>query len=275
MEPLAPLFAIVMEHTRAIDLMLGHLPRQPTRTPEHFDTVMLHRGVNAMKASLLLSKEAYWELGSAGPRQLFELVLNMEEINRADVRHDAMTKFLWYGYSQEVRRRLDDARWMEGLEGASEVYDIKEMEDFLALPQFDQFKDPAKGNRPPRWHDSWCNKNVWVLTKESADPFRIRQYKTLFTYWSGEVHASPGALRDPLNAVASPGWVEASVDNDLRRVAELLVAGLLLLQQLWVVCLTLPQPTEEQIGDWNDRMTRFVSERFGSLPPDLATTAKG
>lgn len=270
MKPLAPLFEIVKEHTRAIDLMLGYLPRQPIRTEEHFDAVILHRGVNAMKAAFLLSEEAYWELGSAGPRQLFELVLNMEEINRAESRLDAMTKFLWYGYAQNVRQRLDDAKWMEGLEGASEVYDIKEMEDFLALPQFDQFKDPAKGNRPPTWHTSWCNKKVWDLAKESKDPSRIRQYKTLFTYWSGEVHASPGALRDPLNAVATPDWMAASVENDIRRVAELLIAGLLLLQQLWVVCVTLPQPTEEQIGDWNDRMTKFVSERFGWLPPDLA-----
>jgi hypothetical protein len=62
-----------------------------------FDVGILLRASNALKAIRVLCAERYWEFAVATVRQLFELVINMEQLAAQPDREEAIFRHAKYG----------------------------------------------------------------------------------------------------------------------------------------------------------------------------------
>lgn len=82
---LKALFELLVEVPITAERAVFTMPLPEAESPRRlvmFDSAMLVRGTNALKAVRLLCEQAHWEFAAGILRQLFELVINMEHLAR-------------------------------------------------------------------------------------------------------------------------------------------------------------------------------------------------
>lgn len=158
--------------------------------------IVLHasnvRSWNLYKSINNLLKTDHWENAAILSRSMFELLLNLEEIQRdKKAEEEKAKKYLRFHKLQEYlhSKRLKEYDIKTGRCTKESSVKLARMEK-LVKPFFDEFR---LKNRASRWQTSWCGKSVYNLAKESPNPFRISQYEIIYSLFSDLSHSGPFA----------------------------------------------------------------------------------
>jgi len=224
-----------------------------------FDINIFLRAINSVKSMRILLAQGHWEVAAAPVRQIFELVVNAEYVNAQPDREEAALRYMKFGLLQLVRGQQAALRY-----AAKTGRDVDEQRklslDAHVEKTYPEFRGPKKG-----WLPSWSGKSTKQLAELSPQPTRVDQYELLFTAWSEQVHASPGALLDTFFAQATEGWIEEAIASDDLHIAETASIGVVLFIDLWT---TLPalRPIElDAARNWTETLMT-ESAKLGAPP---------
>ncbi|MGW8487452.1 DUF5677 domain-containing protein [Streptomyces sp. NPDC055886] len=233
-----------------------------------FDTQILLRGANSLKAVRVLLEYGYWEYAAGVTRQIFELLVSMEHLGRMESRAEGTDLFARYGVLQfllEQKRRITydiDMGRPHDVEGLAMV-------ERALQPDFDDFRANTK-NGSVKYVDSWCRRTTADLAMASEDPMRIHQYKTLYRVWSQEVHATPGALVRDLFRSDEADWITDAIAENERSSKDTISFAIMLFLRLWM---ELPHVGQDpaRVHGWLVELNRLNGgPELGPLPAHLA-----
>lgn len=266
------LLELVVEVARTTESGLFEIPQPDDATRDElirFDAALLVRGSNALKAARLLCKEGFWESAVGSVRQLFELVLDAEHLARQPDRHAAITLYAKYGLLQMVREQAAELRYDESTGRTIDTQRLTVLESMLehTFPEFRHVN--ATGH--VRWDKRWSRLDARRLAEQSTHRLRKKQYELLFTSWSEQVHAAPGALIDDLFRREID--VEKIVRDDVTRSAEALSMGVTLFLELAMLLPSLPQLDPAIVFKWTTVLAHEAERHGGrSAWPGRPTT---
>jgi len=216
----------------------------------------LNRAVNILEASRVLLAGAHWEAASSQARQLFELLVNLEHISQQPDPQAARFKYAKYGlmqFAERTRRNLDYER-ATGRAVDEEL--AQQVAQVLASPDFDEFKD-SKG----KWLKSWSGRTTRRLAELSPSEMRLKQYEMLFSEWSEETHAAPGALIGAIVGRQETDWVERAVAEDDREIGQLILLLVVLFLETTRTLEGVPTPDLEHQLMWMARLDAELRSR--------------
>lgn len=231
----------------------------PDQTVGRFDFNVLLRGVNAMKSMRILLAQAHWEVAAAPVRQLFELVVNAEYIKSQTDREKAALRFMKFGLLQLARGQLAAIDY-----AAASGRDVDEERRRGVEAHVDSTYAEFRGKNGG-WQRTWSGKSTRQLAELSPHPLRVAQYELLFTAWSEQVHASPGALVDTFFTQATGSWIEEAVASDDLHIAETASVGVALFIDLWTALPAVPAFDPEAAWSWTETLLA-ESEKLGAPP---------
>jgi hypothetical protein len=127
----------------------------PTSALQHLQLKFFDRAFNLVKGIMILMEQSHWELAAPLVRQIFEMILNLEEMKRRNDPNEAAGRFSRFAALQEMRHRLanlqhDIAMGRDG-EAIQERFDSGQK---LAVATFPEFRRQYR--RGARWAESWC-----------------------------------------------------------------------------------------------------------------------
>lgn len=254
-------FKVIDEVTAAADAAIGRV-EGPASATHQFDLALYLRGVNALKAVRLLTGEAHWEIAAGPARQLFELVLAAEELNRAADREHAAARFAAFGLLQETRAALARLEYDAGTGRPVDAERGAFLVSLLEGAVFAEFRS-IKNDGSVRWATTWAGKTARQLAASSSMPIRKHQYELLFSAWSEDAHAAPGALVDAIFRSADQDWVQKVVAEDERNVAEVNLMSMMLFFELIGLLPDAPDLGADRVLTWLNRVRSWTVERFG------------
>jgi hypothetical protein len=259
-------FALVFSIGAFADEAIATAPR-PSSEPASrlflFDACVLIRGINALKSVRLLCEEGQWELAVGIVRQLFELVLNMEHLATYDDRAGGIVRYAKYGLMQSLERERGQLLYDKKSGRAIDEERLQLVMDSLE-ESFPEFRTRTSNGKIDRRH-YWSGRTVRKLAQESPHPMRMDQYDLLFTPWSDEAHAAPGALIASMFPRTFSR--ERIIANDSIRISETLMMALNFFVELWSLLPHVPQVPHEQILAWLSAATD-EARKFGEWPED-------
>ncbi|MEU7196417.1 DUF5677 domain-containing protein [Streptomyces xinghaiensis] len=268
-----PIFEMTGEVINAAGLA-AELVAESTDYLLHFDARVLKRGIKGLEAARLLVGAGYWEYATSVARQLFELLVNMEHLGSFADRKKACGVHSAFGLLQfflaESRRiefekgrgRPADSPWETSVKDSLENHFV----DFRLTPRPDG---------SVRWRTSWSGKTTRTLAEESPDPMRVSQYELLFSTWSEQTHATPGAFATDLfvryedeiidEALAKVDGVPREISREIsgvgRREVQTLSMTSLLFLQLWQQLPNVGQPSPDEFSRWQETIKRHAATK--------------
>jgi hypothetical protein len=254
-----PLFTTVDDITATADraLQTAHFRNE---SPEHFDAQLLLRGLNALKAAVILCEQSHWEIATAASRQLFELVLTAEDLERAESREAAVDTYVRFARLTMVRHAMTEARYRKSTGRLANEERLTKIDALLLSDQFKEFRvDTKKGIR---WQDSWTKKTVRQRAAASEVSIRLAQYEGLYGPWSDQVHAAPSAVMQSLIVAEDGDIKKAAIKEDDRNIAETLGSAIALFLELWGRLPTAPDKDPEQHYDWLETARVWTYKHF-------------
>lgn len=225
-----------------------------------FEISMLGRGLNALKAVRLLCQKGHWEFAVSAVRQLFELVLNLEEIDAASDRRAAMARYETFALLQELRREVETLEYGERSGRPVDEERLITGRRLLDDDVFTEFRERRR-NGQTAWAISWSGKNAWEMAQASPAPLRRDQYHLLFAAWSEQVHAAPAAVLHHM--FRSEDTVEEVIARDDIRIAETIASALTHFLELWSLLAIIPGPDLRTTERWYRRILSEAA-RVGS-----------
>jgi hypothetical protein len=225
-----------------------------------FEMKVFERAINGLKAVRLLCENGHWEFGVSAVRLLFELVLNLEEVDRAPKRVVAIQRYIEFAMLQGVRQTLAQQEYdkKSGRSGSEER--LTEGRALLDAPMFRKFRVPRRKDTWV-WADSWSGKTIRKLAEDSPSPLRQDQYRLLYSAWSEQTHGAPSAIL--LSSIRGPQTARAVMDGDDVRISEAVGSAVTHFLEVWLLMKTIPPPTLEQLEGWFKRMLD-EAYRFGA-----------
>lgn len=255
MKPLFKIFDEVFSHT---DRILSELPDKANPLVL-FDAGILMRALNTLKSIKILLEPAHWELASAGARQLFELLVNMEYLASQPNRDEASRRYTGFGVMQLARQRLSELEYAEKTGRTVDPRHKRKIEELLDKT-FSEFRTRNGG-----WAPSWSGRPTRQLAEASSKPLRKEQYRLLFVSWSEQTHASPGAMVD--NILGPIGrTAQEVVANDDREIIEVASISIGFLIEIWS---ELPNvtPLDPAIATpWMGKIAEIAREQGAAIP---------
>lgn len=241
-----------------------------TSDDARFDRAVLARALNILEAEQILLPVAHWEAASGLARQLFELLLNVEEIGRHDDPVQARLRYGKFGILQHAREALRRVEYnRETGRQVDEDYRAV-LDSLLSSPDFEEFKQ-SNG----RWQNYWSGKSVRVLASESDSDMRPHQYEHLFRRWSEEAHAAPSTIiREMFHGRSQETWIADVLKEDQKEIGEILTMTLAIFFELEAALPHAPSLTWEQKLVWIDALMEEARDR-GWAPPDWVTPPSG
>lgn len=221
-----------------------------------FDLTQLERGCNALKSLSLLCGEGYWENAAGIARQLFEIVINAEHVATFEDRADAVQRYSKFALLQQLEHARTLLRYVAACGDPIDPADLRAIETELEHERFAEFRLKAGDGTFQRTEEgrlksvaSWSRHNARHLAKVSEKPHRLDQYDLLFTAWSRESHATPGAtLTDPL---ALGGNWENIAAKEYAQTIQTTMMAILLFIDLWKLLPHVTKPSDpEQFTKW-------------------------
>jgi len=260
------LIDLVVEVARTTENGLFEIPQPDDATQNElirFDAALLVRGSNALKAARVLCKEGFWESAVGCVRQLFELVLDAEHIARQPDRHAAISMYAKYGLLQMVREQAAELRYDEST-GRTVDTERLTMLELMLEHTFPEFRHVNATGRVS-WDKRWSRLDARRLAELSTHRLRKKQYELLFSSWSEQVHAAPGALLDDLFRREID--VERIVRDDVTRSAEALSIGVTLFLELAMLLPNLPQLDPASVFKWTTVLAHEAERHGGRSAP--------
>lgn len=184
-----------------------------TSDEARFDRAVLGRALNIMEAVQILLPVAHWKAASGLARQLFELLVNVEEIGRQDDPAFARFRYSQFGLLQHARERLRNVEYnRKSGRPVDEVF-TDGLESHLSSADFAEFRRSNGW-----WQDYWSGKSVRQLASESESDIRPHQYEQLFRRWSEEAHAAPSTIiREMFLGRSQESWIDDVVREDQKK----------------------------------------------------------
>ncbi|MBE0011652.1 hypothetical protein DXT87_18040 [Arthrobacter sp. AET 35A] len=219
----------------------------------NFDQAMLVRGINTLKSVRILVEAGHWEMANALLRQLLELVANIEYLSNMLDRDDAALQYVRYGLLQKVQQQALTLEYNENSGRSIDTTRLAELQSALSGSAFDEFKATTKDGSL-KFVASWCRRNMTELCEASSNPLRMHQYKLLYSPWSEQVHATPGALIDAIMRTSGPGWEQAVMETDETQIHEAVSMAVTLFVELrgFLPAIQAPDPTA--VSSWMERV---------------------
>jgi hypothetical protein len=263
---LKSLFRVFDDISAHTDHILRELPA-PVEHLTMFDAGVLMRALNTLKSIRILLEQAHWELASAGARQLFELLVNIEYLTRMPDRDEAGRRYVAFGILQLARQQLAEMEYAERT-GRTIDGDRKAGIEAMLDNAFAEFRTKDGG-----WAKSWSGRPVRQLAEASSKPLRAEQYQLLFGPWSEQVHASPGALIDgilgPIGLTA-----ERIIKDDDRQIVEVASISITFFIEIWTELPNILPLPAEVATDWMGKIVAAAREQ-GAAIPGPASTVRG
>jgi hypothetical protein len=234
-----------------------------------FDVGIFVRAINAVKSVRLLLEQAHWEFAAAAVRQLFELVVNMEYLAGQPDREEATFRYAKYGLLQMVRHEHQTATYNLKTGRPVDAERLATLQSLLAH-SFPEFRKKDKPDGSANWATSWCDRTTRALVESSTDGLRKDQYQLLFSTWSEQTHASPGALLDNFFSTGNEGWMEDAIASDDARIGEIGTMAVILFLQLWKLLPKGPTLDAAQAEQWISTLAAY-GQQYGvptPTPPD-------
>ena len=259
-ERLGDLFGLLKEIALAGEAVLVGTPNA-IEPLVRFDLSILMRAINTLKGIRILLEDSHWELASAGARQLFELLVNVEYIASKSDREKATLRYAKFGLLQTALHELKSLEY--DAKTGRKIDEVRKANIEELLDQgFKEFSKP-KG----RWATSWSGKNTWQLAKLSKRPLRQDQYRLMFSPWSEQTHGSPGAIVPNLFDRLDETGFEGAILKEDRESVELASTAVSLTVEIWW-CLpnAVPLDSAEAAG-WFARL-RTIAESVGAPPSE-------
>ncbi len=227
--------------------------------PVRFDLSVLMRAINTLKGVRILLESSHWELASAGARQLFELLVNIEYIGSRPDRDKATLRYAKFGLLQMALHELKSIEY-DAKTGRA-VDKVRKVNIEKLLDQgFKEFSKP-KG----RWAPSWSGKNTRQLAKFSKHPLRQDQYRLLFGPWSEQTHGSPGAVIPNMFERLNEDGFEGAIHKEDRKSVELASLAVSLTIEIWQQLPNAAPLDPAKAAGWLARF-RAIAESVGAPP---------
>ena len=167
----------------------GNIP-----TPRTAIDCVLHacnvRAFNLYRSINNLLETDHWEDAGILARSMFELVLNLEEIQREHGKEEKKArKYMRFNYLQRYLQAdaMQQYKQKTGRSSASDSAQHSHRQK-TARSLFSEFVDPK---RKSEWQKSWCGKSVHSLAKDSKDAMRYHHYKISYSFFSELSHSGP------------------------------------------------------------------------------------
>jgi len=229
------------------------------------------RAYNLYRSINNLLETDHWEDAAILSRSMFELVLNLEEIQREKGKEEKRArKYLRFNYLQQFlhKEALVQYNQVTGRSTQTEPERLVRMQK-LTCSLFAEFRKPK---RTPEWQRSWCDKSVHRLAKDSADPMRCHHYRIIYSFFSDLSHSGPL----PVMAQMLLGETQEEVDQLLNAHDDSEkdhMAVVLSLSTIW--CLEILRRGSAMIPDydmcWNFEVMKSLYKAYGVAPPPLRT----
>lgn len=255
---LGALFDLLEEIALAGEAVLVGTPNA-IEPPVRFDLSVLMRAINTLKGVRILLESSHWELASAGARQLFELLVNIEYIGSKPDREKATLRYAKFGLLQIALHELKSIEYDEKTGRTIDKVRKANVEKLLDQG-FREFSKP-KG----RWATSWSGKNTWQLSKLSKHSLRQDQYRLLFGPWSEQTHGSPGAVIPNLFERLGEDGFEGAIRKEDRESVELASLAVSLTIEIWQQLPYAAPLDPATAADWLAQL-RAIAESVGAPP---------
>jgi hypothetical protein len=228
-----------------------------------FDVAMLQRGINTLKAVRLLTEHGHWEFAASATRQLYELVINMEYLATEADREEATFLYAKFGLLQAVQAQHREVIYNQRTGRPIDEQRLAVLESMLEHT-FPEFRDERRDGSV-KWPRNWSGKSTRELAEVSTNRMRTSQYEQLFTIWSEQTHAAPGALFDSLAQRAGQNWIEQVIARDDVRIAEMVTVAISLFLELWHMLPNAPAIDGAQFIRWTDGLIREARKHGAAL----------
>jgi hypothetical protein len=225
-----------------------------------FDVAVFVRGINALKSARLLLAESFWEAADAQVRQLFELVINMEHLAALPDRRAASLQYARFGLLQKLRAQRRTMTYAEATDRAVDRNRL-DLIDQLLSSEFEDFALPDRQGEK-RWRASWSGKNAFQLASASSSEMRVRQYQQLFSAWSEQIHAAPGALLDGILRTSDLDWIDRIMTEDAAAIMNTASMAIPLFLELWQLLPNVKQSPPEQMLQWIEYLQHLYGQHF-------------
>jgi hypothetical protein len=164
------------------------------------------RAFNLLKSIRQLLATSHWENAAILMRSLFELVLNVEEIERNPEKAEAQAEyFIRFETLQKCRRLIAESNY-ELQTGRRTEHDPRLNAIQQALPRFFSEWATIRNDGIIKWKSQWCGKNVRQLCEASGAHVRIGQYEIIYAYGSDMAHSSPIGVLSTYQRINDVDW---------------------------------------------------------------------
>ncbi|MFA7767786.1 DUF5677 domain-containing protein [Streptomyces sp. NRRL S-448] len=252
--------------TGTADQLLLSTPVSQSNRLARFDSEVLTRGINSLKAARLLMEYGHWEHAGSVARQLFELLINMEHLARMDDRLEGMLLYLRFGALQVARQHQRTLLYNQSSGRAVDTESLESLERLIDT-QFADFRGKPKHDGTPTWVPSWSRKNTKTLAELSNNPMRIHQHDHLYTSWSEQTHATPSSLLDNVFRETNEGWIDEVIESDDKQIIGTSSMTLMLFLELWEILPHAAARPGDRAREWAREIMQMVAApEFNSLP---------
>lgn len=218
----------------------------------NFDQGVLERGINTLKSVRLLVEHGHWEMAHSLLRQLLELLANMEFLAQMPDRSQATLQYVKYGLLQMTTEQIHTMKYDEESGRPIDQERLAQLEAFRRGPNFDEFKANTRDGSL-KFVNSWCRRDMKSLCEASSNRLRLSQYELLYSPWSEQVHAAPGALIRSMFRTPGNDWQKLVTENDEVRIHEAVAMAITLFLELRRFLPAIDAPDPETADDWLER----------------------
>jgi hypothetical protein len=163
-------------------------------TPRTAIDCVLHacniRAFNLYRSINNLLETDHWEDAAILARSMFELVINLEEIQRETGKEEKKArKYMRFNYLQRYLQADALQQYEQKTGRCSASYSaLHNHRQKIARSLFSEFIDPKWKSE---WQKSWCGKSVHSLAKNSKNEMRYYHYKIMYSFFSELSHSGP------------------------------------------------------------------------------------
>ncbi len=172
------------------------------------------RAYNLLKSIRQLLAADHWENAAILMRSLFELVLNIEEVERNPVKAEEQAERFVRFETLQRYRRLRSGSDYDVRTNRRSTHDPQLIAIEKAIVQFCGEWAEKRKDGTVKWKTSWCGKTVKQLCEASGSSVRIGQYEIVYAFASDMAHSSPCSVLSTWQQQNNIDWKAFFAQND-------------------------------------------------------------
>ena len=223
----------------------------------------LYRSINNLLAT------DHWEDAAILARSMFELVLNLEEIqNEVGKEEEKARKYLRFHILQEFlhTKTLMEYNYQTGRYGEQEFSKLKRLEKSAKVI----FKEFRAKKSISGWKKSWCGSSVRQLAKNSTNPMRLPHYKIIYSFFSEFSHSGPLPVMSQILIGDTPEETQKLMNGHESSEKEHM-SMVMTLSTTWLLEILMRGQAliPEYDVKWNFTVLEIIYKLYGVKPPPI------